>query len=117
MAVKFGTAAIMSIYGFISDSFDAITPVSLQDLGFTLTQLKGADVALISIGDAIRWKADDPDIAGYIAVTSAVGFPEDADTKFEIWGYPNLINLRMIAVTGTCAVTVSLGRFGAAVES
>lgn len=115
MTTKFGSASIMYVYGYVTHTLDAITPVSLLDLGFTLAQLKAADTVLISIEDNdLRWKCNDPDADGYVAVSASDGFPELAATKFEIWGYPNLVNLRLISQTGTCTVVMSLGRFGVA---
>jgi hypothetical protein len=64
-----------------------------------------ADYAYITVEtDALRWwPHDDP--------TSTDGHLQPANTSFTVWGFDNIVNLRMIRVTTDATIQVSYYRF------
>lgn len=109
MTVKYGTQTPYSIYAFLNADVTNLVALSLMDLGYTDEQVIAADVVYISIeGDDVRWRADGDD------PTTGEGIPEASDTKFDLWGFSNLRNFRIIAQSGTATLNMFLARQGGA---
>ena len=71
-----------------------------------------ADYAVITVEtDAIRYWPCTGTLCTIGAPTSTSGHLVPKDTSFVIWGYSNIVNLRMIRVTNDATIMVSYYRF------
>ncbi len=84
------------------------TAKSLVEFGFTAEEVRAADNAFISVESAsIRWGFLD-----ILTPTTAIGIPQVANDTFDVWGWTNLENFRIIAQSGTATLNIILSRQG-----